>query len=117
MSDRNAPSSAGGHGAPTGRHRAAARAQVNDPVTAATLLRAALAERGISGRVKAVDADTGMLLAGEQIVLCRDGCFWWATGRFREGRSITGVHDAADPAGAARRLARARPPQGIAPRQ
>jgi len=80
---------------------------LTDPVTAITLLRTALSDRGIaSTRIKVVDAGTAMLVAGEQIVLCRDGCFWWATGRFREGRTVVAAHDVADPCGAARRLAR-----------
>jgi hypothetical protein len=101
----DAPPAAASSPAPAGRHRAASP-QVTDPVTAATLLRAALSGYGIASRIKPVDADTAMLIAGEQIVLYRDGCFWWPTGRFREGRTITGIHSAADPAGAARRLAR-----------
>lgn len=76
---------------------------LTDPVTAITLLQTALSDRGIaSTRIKVVDAGTAMLMAGEQIVLCRDGCFWWATGRFRKAAA----HDVADPCGTARRLAR-----------
>ncbi|HUZ27182.1 MAG TPA: hypothetical protein VMV07_25815 [Streptosporangiaceae bacterium] len=55
---------------------------------------------------KVADERTTMLIAGRQIVLCRDHWFWWATGRFREGRTITAAHPTADPAGAARRIAR-----------
>lgn len=92
-----------------GRHGVAASMQGTDPVAAAALLRAALSDHGITSRIKPVDTDTALLIAGEQIVLYHDGCFWWPTGRFREGRTITGIHTAADPAGAARRLARHRP--------
>ena len=92
MNDDGAPTPAGGH--------------LTDPVTAISRLRAALSDRDITSTwTKAVDERTTMLIAGRQIVLCRDQWFWWATGRFREGRTITGAHPTADPAGAARRLA------------
>jgi len=77
-----------------------------DPVTAISWLQAALSDHGIiSTPPRVVDQSTAMLIADEQIVLCRDQCFWWATGRFREGRPVTRFHAVADPAGAARRLA------------
>jgi hypothetical protein len=34
------------------------------------------------------------------------GFFWWPTGRSRRGRPLYAIHDASDPAGAARRLTR-----------
>lgn len=89
-----------------GRHRPPVSTSTADTLTAVALLRTALSDRGISSRIKAVDAETAMLTAGEEIVLCRDGCFWWRTGKFREGRAVTAVHAADDPTGAARRLAR-----------
>ena len=36
------------------------------------------------------------------------GLFWWPTGRLRRGRPVYTIHPAADPDGAARRIARAR---------
>ncbi len=61
--------------ATAGWHRAVASGPLTDPVTAITLLQTALSDRGIaSTRIKVVAAGTAMLMAGEQIVLCRDGC-------------------------------------------
>lgn len=36
------------------------------------------------------------------------GLFWWPTGRLNHGRPVYAVHPAADPHGAARRIAHAR---------
>jgi hypothetical protein len=105
VSDTKVPSRTGRPEA-TGQTRPPVSTSAADTLTAVALLGTALSDRGISSRIKAVDAETAMLTAGEQIVLCRDGCFWWRTGKFREGRAVTAVHAAADPAGAARRLAR-----------
>jgi hypothetical protein len=106
VSENSAAPASGARGAPGPHQQAAAGGNLPGPLTAAAMLQAALPGRGItSSRIKAVDQGTAMLVAGKRIVLCRDGCFWWATGRFRDGRTVVAVHDAADPAGAARRLA------------
>lgn len=47
--------------------------------------------------MKIVDEDTAILIAGEQIVVCRGGRFWWATGRYRSGRTILATNEVADP--------------------
>lgn len=107
MSD-NVPSSDSGHRALAGRHRAPASQPAADPVTAVNALRTALCARGVTCTwIKPVDQDTAMLIAGERIVVCRDGLFWWATGKFRSGRTVLTIHAITDPDGAARRLVRA----------
>jgi hypothetical protein len=68
---------------PGGRGRPVAGGQPGAPEAAVTVLQAELTDCGVtSSWIRAVDEGTAMLVAGKQIVLCCDGCFWWATGRF-----------------------------------
>jgi hypothetical protein len=78
-----------------------------DAMTAITRLQTALSGHDITGTsVWRTGEGTAMLLAGERIVQCSGGCFWWDTGRFRGGRSVAAFRTATDPAGAASCLAR-----------
>ena len=77
-----------------------------EPVTALDVLRTALHDHGVIACVREAGHDQVMLIAGRVIVLYRDGCFWWRTGRVHEGRDVLGIHRAIDPGGAARRVAR-----------
>jgi hypothetical protein len=105
MSEDGAVPASGGRGAPD-RRQPTARGHLPSPLTAAAMFQAALPDRGItSSRIKAVDQGPAMLVAGERIVLCCDGCLWWATGRFRDGRTVVAIHRPAG-RGAARRAAR-----------
>lgn len=76
------------------------------PAAALGMLHGALRARGVTGWLREPACGRALLVAGHTIVLYRDGCFWWRTGRVRDGRDILGTHVAADPAGAARRLCR-----------
>jgi hypothetical protein len=68
-----------------------------------------LAEHGI--RTVGMDfgaADGTLIQESGEVVVYASGLFWWPTGRLQQGRPVYAVHAAADPCGAARRIARAR---------
>lgn len=78
------------------------------PSQALAGLHASLAARGISTVGMTFSTSDGVLYpAGGQAVGYACGLYWWPAGRFRQGRPVFAVHPAADPQGAARRLARA----------
>jgi hypothetical protein len=73
-----------------------------------------LAERGIHSQGMTLTRRSGVLiLAGGHRIGYSCGLYWWLTGRLRQDRPIYAIHPAADPAGAARRLALSwQPPMG-----
>ena len=50
-------------------------------------------------------SDGVLFPAGGQAVGYSCGLYWWPAGRRRQGREVYAIHPAADPDGAARRLA------------
>jgi hypothetical protein len=79
------------------------------PSQALSGLHAALAEHGI--RTVGMDfgrLDGTLIQDSGDAVVYSCGLFWWPTGRLRRGRPVYAVHAAADPHGAARRIARTR---------
>jgi len=82
------------------------------PSQALTSLHGPLAEQGIRTAGMSFGHQDGVLMphAGDVIgYAC--GMFWWPAGRLRRGRPVYTIHPAADPDGAARRIAQARQAQ------
>lgn len=78
------------------------------PSQALARLHGSLTERGIRTVGMTFGSSDGVLFpAGGQAVGYACGLYWWPAGRFRQGRPVYAIHSAADPQGAARRLARA----------
>lgn len=78
------------------------------PSQALARLHGSLSERGIRTVGMTFSRNDGVLFpAGGQAVGYACGLFWWPAGRLRQGRPVYAIHSAADPQGAARRLAHA----------
>ena len=78
------------------------------PSQALTGLHRMLAERGIRTVGMNFGHQDGMLFPDTgDVVGYSCGLFWWPAGRLRHGRPVYTIHHAADPHGAARRIARA----------
>lgn len=86
------------------------------PSQALARLHGSLTERGIRTVGMTFSSSDGVLFpAGGQAVGYACGLYWWPAGRLRQGRPVYSIHSAADPQGAARRLASAwqgLPPEG-----
>lgn len=78
------------------------------PSQALARLYGSLTERGIRTVGMTFSSSDGVLFpAGGQAVGYSCGLYWWPAGRLRQGRPVYAIHPAADPQGAARRLASA----------
>ncbi len=78
------------------------------PSQALARLHGPLSERGIRTVGMTFSSSDGVLFpAGGQAVGYSCGLYWWPAGRLRQGRPVYAIHSAADPQGAARRLASA----------
>lgn len=83
------------------------------PGTALASLMDVLAERGIGTRGMTLGRHSGALIpAGGQPIGYSCRLYWWPTGRQRHGRPVYTIHPVADPACAARRIARTRQEPG-----
>ena len=78
------------------------------PSQALARLHGSLSEHGIRTVGMTLSSSDGVLFPdGGEAVGYAHGLYWWPAGRARQGRPIYSIHPAADPQGAARRLARA----------
>lgn len=78
------------------------------PSQALARLYGSLSEAGIRTVGMTFSPSDGVLFpASGQAVGYSCGLYWWPAGHYREGRPVYSIHPAADPDGAARRLARA----------
>lgn len=76
------------------------------PSQALAWLHGSLSEWGIRTVGMTFSSSDGVLFpAGGQAVGYSCGLYWWPAGRQRHGREVYAIHPAADPEGAARRLA------------
>jgi hypothetical protein len=75
---------------------------------ALVVLMQSLAERNIRTRGMTLTRRSGWLVTdmGGRVAYWH-GYYWWPSGRLNDDRPVYAIHSAADPAGAARRLARA----------
>lgn len=70
-------------------------------------LRTALGRQGIGTAGMTLTRYAGTLItAGGPCIGYHYGLFWWPAGRSRRRRPLYAIHDAGDPVGAARRIAR-----------
>jgi hypothetical protein len=82
--------------------------QAETPSQALARLYGSLTEWGVRTVGMTFSHSDGVLFpAGGQAVGYACGLFWWPAGRYREGRPVYAIHSAADPQGAARRVAQA----------